>query len=355
MKRTLIAAAAVLAAGTAFAQSSVTLYGRVNTSVEYQKASSGNKTVLENNASRWGIRGTEDIGGGLKGLFVLESGFNSDNGGLTRSGLFDREAWVGLQGNFGRVRLGNLGATAAYYAIADYISMHNHDTGTSGDALYLFGGGSNSGIVGASPVNLRNAIAYNTPSFGGLVVEGQFGLKETVTGGKNVGVVAANYDRGPLHLGASFVKGPGTVTGSVVPAPATETDAKEYGLRALYELGAFTVGAYYVCNDIDTTTAGKLKRDAYRVAGMYSFGANELHVNVGFADNIKGVAGDTSAIQYTVGYNYNLSKRTKLYAFYTKVDNKTGIAYSPFVNTSTNTVNAGSDPSAVAIGVRHNF
>jgi predicted porin len=95
MKRTLIAAAAVLAAGTAFAQSSVQIYGRVNTSVERQKLGDVTTTVMQNNASRWGLRGSEDMGGGLKGLFVLESGFNSDNGALTQAGaLFGREACV---------------------------------------------------------------------------------------------------------------------------------------------------------------------------------------------------------------------------------------------------------------------
>jgi predicted porin len=76
------------------------------------------------------------------------------------------------------------------------------------------------------------------------------------------------------------------------------------------------------------------------------FGANELHLNVGRAGKMKNIS-DSSAMQYTLGYNYNLSKRTKLYAYYTRVDNKVGASYM--------TGTAGDDFSSFALGVRHNF
>lgn len=339
MKRTLIAAAAVLAAGTAFAQSSVTLYGRINTSVERQKDAVGTKTVVQDSNSRWGLRGSEDLGNGLKGLFVLESGFASDTGAGDARGLFGRESWVGVEGNFGRVRLGNMGQTAAYYTTADYISMHNHDTGTSSDALILL------------PGVKQNNISYNTPSFGGLVIEAQYGLKETVTGGKNSAVVAANYDRGPLHLGLAYTDGP--LGGMIGLAAAAPKEAKELGARALYELGPVTVGAYAIYDKGEDSLGNESKRMAYRVSAMYTLGGSEFHANVGYADKVK-VNGtkvnDTQALQYTVAYNYNLSKRTKLYAFYTKVDNKALAAYTAF-----GTVTPNVDPSSFAIGVRHAF
>jgi predicted porin len=349
MKRTLIAAAAVLAAGTSFAQSSVTLYGRVNTTVEYQTTETlaGVKThvsTVQNNASRWGLRGVEDLGGGLKGLFVLESGFNSDTGAGAANGLFGRESWVGVQGNFGRVRLGNLAVNALYYATADYISMHNHDTGTSSDAFYLYPGAT---AAGGNAVALRNAVAYNTPSIGGLVVEGQFGLKEVPTGtpGKNVGVIAANYDRGPLHLGGGYAQGPAVFT---LPGLPTTDNDKQFGLRALYEFGPVTAGAYWIR---DKAESGALegKRDTYRLSAMYAFGGSELHANVGFANDVKlnGVKqADTRALQYTLGYNYNLSKRTKVYAFYTVVNSDRAATYNGA---------PGTDFSSLALGVRHNF
>ena len=81
MKRIALAAALVAAtAGSAMAQSSVTLYGRLNTSIEQQDNDVIDKTVMQNNASRWGLRGNEDLGGGLSAFFQLESGFGSDTG-----------------------------------------------------------------------------------------------------------------------------------------------------------------------------------------------------------------------------------------------------------------------------------
>jgi predicted porin len=246
---------------------------------------------------------------------------------------------VGVEGNFGRVRLGNMGQPAAYYAIADYISMHNHDTGTSSDAFILV------------PGFKQNNISYNTPSFGGLVVEAQFGLKETTTGGKNSAVVAANYDRGPLHLGLSYTDGPlGGLFGLVAAAPK---EAKEVGARALYELGPVTVGAYAIYDKGEDSVGNDAKRMSYRLAAMYTLGASEFHANVGYADKVK-VNGtkidETDALQYTVAYNYNLSKRTKLYAFYTRIDNKALASYKAF-----GTVNPGADPSSFALGIRHAF
>jgi predicted porin len=326
----------------AWAQSSVQLYGRVNTTVEFMKnyESASNTTKMNNNASRWGLKGTEDLGDGLKASFLLESGFDSDTGRSTQAGsMFGREAWLGLEGGFGRVRLGNMGATAMYYATADYISMHNHDTGISADAFYLYPGSSS------------NTIAYNTPSMGGLVLEVQYGLKERTPltpDVKDTFVVAANYDNGPLHLGAGFVRGPASGLGLVTQK------ATQVGLRAAYDMGPVTLGAYYIYDQWKDVTgafvADNLKRHTARLAAMYTVGQSEFHANVGWASKIKlntGTQDGTDSIQYTIGYNYNLSKRTKIYSYYTGLSNKENADYMAF--------DSGRDPRSFAIGVRHNF
>ena len=109
MTRIALAALAVMGATTAMAQSSVTLYGRINTTVERQKIGDQSNTVMQDNNSRWGIRGTEDLGGGLKAGFILESGFKSDTGAGSAAGgmTFGRQSELNLSGNFGMVRLGN--------------------------------------------------------------------------------------------------------------------------------------------------------------------------------------------------------------------------------------------------------
>ena len=120
MTRVVLAVLAVAGTTAAMAQSSVTLYGRVNTTVERQKLGDVSSTGMFNNSSRFGFKGTEDLGGGLKAGFQLESGFNSDTGAAA-STFFGRQSEVNLSGNFGMVRLGNFFAES-YYATADYVS-----------------------------------------------------------------------------------------------------------------------------------------------------------------------------------------------------------------------------------------
>ena len=335
MKRSLfLAAVATLAGTSALAQSSVTIYGRLNETVERQKDGDTTVTALQNNASRIGFKGTEDLGGGLKASFLLEHGFSPDTGAQSQTAFWARESWVALEGGFGRVRLGNMGPTAAYFATADYISMHNHDTGTSSDAFYLY------------PGDVRNTIAYNSPSFGGVTFDAQVGLAENTNPRKTI-VLAANYVGGPLHLGASYVTAP---TGSIAGGFTGDDKHTEFGLRALYEMGPITLGAYFINNKIEDSTGADAKRNAYRVAAMYTMGASEFHANLGVAGKVK-VSGttvdDSNATQFTLGYNYNLSKRTKVYGFYTQVDNKANAAYSVSA--------AGNKFSSFAAGVRHNF
>ena len=227
MKRSIfLAAVATLAAGSALAQSSVTIYGRLNVTGERMRANNTTTNLLNDNSSRIGFKGVEDLGGGMNASFLIESGFRTDTGAASAT-FWGRESWVALGGGFGRVRLGNMGPTNAYFTTADYISMHNHDTGTSSDAFYLY------------PGRATNMIAYTSPSMGGLVVDAQVGLSENSAAGRTY-VLTANYDTGPLHLGASYLQ---------AGAGAPGAKEKEYGLRGLYEIGPVTVGAYYIRNE----------------------------------------------------------------------------------------------------------
>ncbi|MCW7539606.1 porin [Aquabacterium sp. A7-Y] len=320
MKR--IALAAVLAGAAvapAFAQSSLQVYGRLNTTIERQRYHDQTEVKLENNSSRLGFKGSEDLGGGLKANFMIEHRFNSDDG-KTTADFWAGDSWVGLSGGFGAVRLGRQ-TSALYYATADYVSLHNHDTGTSSDAFY----------VGNS--RNQNKISYITPNLGGLQGEVQYSLKE-VDNGDSQWEVALNYDLGPLHLGGGYSK---------------FGDDKTAAIRALYELGAFTFGGYYERNDDDTDG----KRNNFRLSGMYTMGASEFHLNFGFADDWDD-RDDSSSKQATIGYNYNLSKRTKLYAFYTRVRNDSNADYF-VIDKTANAMNPGNDFSSFAVGVRHNF
>ena len=331
----LLALLATVGATSVMAQSSVTLYGRVNTSVERQKDGDVTTTGMLNNASRIGFKGVEDLGGGLKAGFVLESGFDSSNGaGTGWPGLpsgtginFGRQSEVNLSGGFGMVRLGNF-VPESYYATADFVSMHNHDTGSSSDALYYdpvwFGG-----------LGTKNKVGYRSPSLGGLVIDAAVNLHEKAAGTneKNGFDLAANYNLGALALGAGY---------------SYVNSNYQLGLRAAYTFGQFTVGGYYQRNKDDNqwVSGGAGTRDNFRLSGMYTMGASEFHVNLGHANKWSNVP-DSAATQWTLGYNYNLSKRTKVYGFYTRVNNS--------ALSDVNVTKAGDNFSSFAVGVRHNF
>lgn len=319
MNRCALAALALLGTSAAMAQSSVTLYGRVNTTFEHRKEGNASQTGLFNNSSRFGFKGQEDLGGGLMAGFQLESGFDSSSGASDSRGVFARQSEVNLSGGFGMVRLGNF-TSESYYATADFISNHNHDTGSSSDALYAY------------PARDINKIAYRTPSLGGATVEAGWAMHEQAngTGGKNSMDLAANYEIGKLGLGAGYSK---------------LGDQNQFAVRASYSTGPFVLGAY-VQRDKNVFFANGGNRTNVRLSGAYIMGVSEFHLNVGRAGKYSNVA-DSAATQYTVGYNHNLSKRTKIYTFYTRINNNRNASYG--VGTP------GNDFSSFAVGVRHNF
>ncbi|MFZ5547656.1 MAG: porin [Pseudomonadota bacterium] len=313
--RKLVLAAAIAAATPAFAQSSVAIYGRLNVTVESVKQGEDDRRAeVRNNSSRIGFKGVEDLGGGLKAGFQIEHGFDpstgqqnlNDDGSLAP--FWGRQAEVNLSSAFGTVRLGTF-TPESYYATADYISMHNHDTGDSADLFYT------------TRFTTQNKVGYASPNFGGLQVhasvsEGSASVERTYD-------VAANYDLGNWHFGAGYEK---------------QGDFNQFAVRGLVELGSFTLGAYL--QRVDHPTRGDALHA--RVSGMWAFGASELHLNVGRAGEYSNID-QSDAVQFTLGYNYNLSKRTKAYAYYTRVDRDDVLKVY------------GGDFDALAVGVRHNF
>lgn len=318
MKKTAIhltALAALFTGVAAHAQSSVTLYGRVNTTVEYEDVdgTSGSTTGLKSSGSFIGFKGTEDLGNGLTASFVLEREIDATTGASTG---FERETHVALSGGFGTVKLGNYNSTAYTYT-ADWISLHNHDVGSSADKLFAY------------PVTNTSKIGYRTPSLGGLVLEVGYGFEDN-HGNDSPYDLSATYQAGALDLGFGFAKW---------------NDWEAYTLRALYTTGPFTLGGYVQYDDDSEISTRYGDRFSARLAGAYTVGNSEFHLNVGWADDYENLS-DSGAVQYTLAYNYNLSKRTKLYGFYTGLESDNGAVYGN---------NPGKDSSTIAVGIRHLF
>ncbi|MFO1337974.1 MAG: porin [Burkholderiaceae bacterium] len=314
-KLVLVAAVAAAYASPAFAQSSVNVYGRLNVTVESIKGGDDHldrQGEVRDNSSRIGFKGVEDLGGGLKAGFQIEHGFDATTG-QAGAAFWGRQSEVNLSGNFGTVRLGRF-TSEAYFAVADYISMHNHDTGDSSDKFYL--------PIAAIVDRDRNKVGYKSPDLGGFVFHAALGVKEGADTDQLYDL-AANYDNGPLHLGAGYEK---------------LGDVKQFAVRALYEFGAATVGSYV--ERVSVPVLGDATH--FRISAMYTLGASEFHINVGRAGEYSNWD-KSDALQYTLGYNYNLSKRTKVYGYYTRID-KDDVLHA-----------YGGNFDALAVGIRHNF
>ena len=321
---------AVLAAAAlpVCAQSNLQIYGRVNTTIEQQKL--GGETVrgVFNNSSRIGFKGAEDLGQGNKVGFILESGFASDNGAGSASGGLDfgRQSELFVQGQAGMLRLGNF-TSESYFATADMVSMHNHDTGASSDTLYAWF------------YRDTNKLAYRTPVMANTWVEVAYGFHEKQGSQKNMWDVAANYENGNLGLGLGL----------------TDHGAdRQMALRASYSIQQWTLGGYVQRVESAKHSSTEENWNNYRLAAAYSMGNTELHANVGYADRKAG----KSATQWTLGANHHLSKRTKLYATYSRVNNGANADYGYGINSTLETAAGaatGQNFSALAIGVRHNF
>jgi predicted porin len=320
-----IVALAAAAAAPAFAQSSVTMYGRFNVTIEREKFGDVSSTDMNNNASRIGMKGVEDLGGGLKAGFQIEHGFNVDTGAASQGNQFwARQSEVNLSGGFGMIRLGNF-TSEAYYATADYISMHNHDTGTSADALWAY--------IGRN----TDKVAYRTPDIAGFTLEGAVTARDVVGQENRTFDVAGNYNVGKLSLGAGYTK---------------DGDAKMGSIRGLYDFGSFVLGGYYQRDTDGVPSAfglsGYGSRNTFRVSAMVPVGASEFHVNLGVAGKYSNIP-DSKANQWTLAYGYNFSKRTKAYAYFTKISDDAGSRGILGVTY------AGGDFQSFAVGMRHNF
>jgi predicted porin len=346
MKKTLVALAALVSA-SAFAQSSVTLYGVVDASIENVKGAKSVTRVSSDNlaSSRLGFRGVEDLGGGLKGKFTLETAVNVDTGanggGTTR--FFDRAAWLGLETGYGELRLGrqdsSIGVIAGNSAIL----------GTQAyDDLRIA-----STLSSSTYRRIDNGITYILPKLvDGLSAQVQYStqVNGSETAGSDTGEaygLNAQYVAGPLGLGLGYVSAKQNATGS------QEADAVlVYGS---YDFGLVKVTAYYEQDDSESAKAtlgaayDKLSLAGLKAAVPFSKDFT-LTASVAQAANTAFTANADAMIVALKG-QYNLSKRTAVYGLLTAVDNDT----TANIGVAQQAPGAGKSSHGIAFGVRHAF
>ena len=333
MKKSLIALAVLAASSASFAQSNVTLYGIADIWFGSFKTDDGMGNSVTNtkldsggvSESRWGVKGSEDLGGGLKANFKLEQGFNLDTGSGAAGQAFSRYSYVGFSGGFGEVKLGKTGTAyddvqGASDAVFDSaLSPMNHVFASTG---YNW--------------NPANTIYYVSPTFSGFSGAVSYSLgenKTATTSASSITSMNLQYANGPLA--AQF--------GYQVEDSAAPDDAKFTRLGASYNFGVATLKATYGKVNNVANTAGYDATD-YQIGVDFPV-SSALTLSGSFAksdDSRNAGVYEQSRKGWGLAASYTLSKRTFVYGGYT-------------TNSFSQLKASDAKLDILAVGVQHNF
>ncbi|TKC80234.1 porin [Trinickia terrae] len=363
--------------GAAHAQSSVTLYGLIDAGITYTSNQGGSHNFQETsgsvNGSRWGLRGSEDLGGGLKAIFTLENGFSITSGKLGQNSLeFGRQAFVGLSSDqYGAVTLGR-----QYDSVVDYLGpLALTGTGYGGTmAAHPF---DNDNLDNSFRIN--NSVKYQSANYGGLKLGALYGFSNSSSGFSTNRAYSfgASYNYGPLNVAAGYLQlnnsGTSLNSSGAVTADTTFTAATQrtYGAGLNYTFGPAVVGLVFTQTHLDgatgigasasgtssglTLTNSSARFTNYEVNGRYNITpAWSVSGAYTFTDaRLDGVSPKYNQVSLQTAYA--LSKRTDVYlmAVYQHVSD-TG---SSGITADINGLSRSSTDSQVAttIGLRHRF
>lgn len=343
MKKSLLALAVLTAvSGAAFAQSSVTLYGKVDLGLVMDSGSANGKSIRLDSGvtggSRIGFKGVEDLGGGMKAAFQLETGYCADSAaGASSNGATVPNFCTGSNAFMGRQAHGDLtGAFGAISAGRQYsIGFNNLST------IDPFGtgfAGQINNIVDPSGIRLNNSVTYATPNMGGFVGSAEIAFGEQTgnwEANRETGA-GLTYASGPAYLGFSFY--------DVSNAAGNGAARKNYTFGGTYDFGVVKLHA------LVQKSTGPSSLDVLDLMGGATVpiaGGNLLASYIHHNDR---TATDKDAQQFGVGYIYPLSKRTSVYTAFAKIQNRHGAAF-----TVGNATASGTGNKAFNFGVVHNF
>jgi predicted porin len=381
MKRSLIAlaVAGAFAAPAAMADTSnVNIYGTVDMTFG-QISATGKDSALEvaSNVTKLGFKGSQDVGQGLSVVWQIEQQIDIDNststtanspGGTGHNTFAGRDSWAGLKSDYGIVLLGR--HDTPYKMVTSHFDAF-HDELADSRAIM--------GLRGAHDARLSNVIAYVSPTFSGFTVVGAYvdgaemPVNDTVTSPSKATVYSLNgtYSNGPLDVGVAYQSVTiGTAGTGTFGAGATEISALN-ALASGDSTKAEEVGASYKFDDIATvmatyekitssgTVGNALDMKNINVGALFYVGNDDVKAAYTKGGNIGSVA-NTGAKQYSLGYDHNLSKMTKLYFVYTKVTNNSGTAAYSISNTGSTAggvtpLSNGGSSSGWGIGFKHSF
>ncbi|MFD1561413.1 porin [Paraburkholderia silviterrae] len=390
-KKTLIfaAASAAMAAG-AHAQSSVTLYGIVDAGLTYvSNEASTSSSVTANGLSngkamfgmtsgniqqsRWGLRGAEDLGGGLKTVFTLESGFNVNNGRTSSNSLFNRQAYVGLSSNdYGTLTLGR-----QYDSMVDYLGPISA-TGSWG-GTYFAHPGDNDNLNGT--FSISNAVKYQSANYAGFSFSGLYGFSNKAGGfaDNRAYSVGTGYKNGALQVAAAYLQAqannlggfdPSNPNGAIQNSAVLDNVAgmqtqRTWGVGANYAIGPALVGLVFTQSRFqDRLDDVSLRYNNYEINARYDltpalFVGGAYTYTQGLRNTpASGISDNRSAHwnQFSLMADYSLSKRTDIYAasiFQIGANNADG-ANAAQIN-GTDSFSTSRSQVVVTTGIRHRF
>jgi predicted porin len=370
------AAALALPAHAQFAN--LKLYGSFNLDLEFIRGAQldgTNPTVnrVSSNSSRFGIRGTEYLGGGLAAIYQVESAVQVDTGG---SALASRETFLGLQNDWGTLKLGKF--------LTPYDDIHpifgNTPTLTTSvlSTAALWAQGSQSKGQGGFDARLGNSIRYDSPTSNGFTGEIQYSTRDSSGNADgpagdngdhsselrhaNVWSLGGFYSHGPVDLGIAFerddrVRGVGRHDDALSISGA-------YDFGDISKLFNARVAFIYERLKYDTLD-GNLTRDFYGVSTTIPAGGGWIYGFWGRAGDGKGSSADgtqvglltkgpgTGSDQWELSYTYNLSLRSLIYAGYVRINNRANAAYT--FNINDYAIAPGAKPSGFVLGIAHFF
>ncbi|TDV33690.1 putative porin [Paraburkholderia caballeronis] len=375
--------------GVAHAQSSVTLYGLIDTSITYANnqrtggagsPGSSNWTMTSGNlsASRWGLRGSEDLGGGTAAVFTLENGFSSTTGGLSQKGvdMFGRQAWVGLQSN----TAGTLTLGRQYDLILNFVTPLGASGSGWGGNLAMHPYDNDDSIQN---IRINNSVKYVSPTWRGLTFGAMYGFSNTPGqfGNNAAWSAGLSYANGPLKLGAGYLKinrdsnlanAAGAVSTTDGSATVTGGSEQIWALAGRYAFGPHSVGVawshsttddvtgVYQGGNISTLKGNTLVFDNFSVDGRY-FVTSALSLAAAYTYTMARFDSSTGQTrpkwnQVVAQADYAFTKRSDVYleGIYQSVSGGNG---NPVFNASvyTLTPSSNSNQVVVSLGLRHRF
>ena len=352
MKKPLVALAVLAASGSAFAQaSSVTLYGRLDGAVvNVDKANTANQSLTAVGDSTvatsiWGMRGSEDLGGGMRGVFNVEGDVSVTNGAASAAGLFRRGAFVGVSGGFGELTVGlRINPLIVTWAGAQVMTSNS---------VFV----TSAAAAGFADFFTKNAVTYTAPKLGPATVQVQRGLGN-VAGGDSKGAVTALSAFAPLpggiELRAAFQQREfGGTAGTSANDAGGDKETSLFGIKGTF--GPTTLAVNYLKNEVKnaTNTALTTKVDLVQVAGSYAL-SKQMQVGASYTQYDGKLTGQGKTTLTNLQGRYILSPRTFTYLQVGMADNATvGIAVSPVWSVVGGV--AGRSQQAVGLGAVHSF